>query len=248
MKISVTSSSVESSQPSSTCRYGLYLVCTWCLTEMLSFRCWLVLLAMDLSTVGTRAFSTSSVNSQAISLIFVIIRLYSFSPSTWTNSQKIWVSLLYRAVHWFWGMLLVYGIHNQPCWTLRKIVHRMPVRTVPCYLSLTDTQFYCRREFNKTLLDLTLPGYAKTSSDIYDLILSRFRWWTLVYFTCWWFVELVVAWSRCELLRWSNRYVFYHSDRKQLWVKFPISRSFYTVTLTCLRHSKQNKRYPLSLC
>ena len=95
MKISVTSSSVESSQPSSTCRYRSYLVCTWCLTEMLSFRCWLVLLAMDLSTAGTRAFSTSYVNSQAISLIFVIIHLYSFSPSTWTNSRKIWVSLLY---------------------------------------------------------------------------------------------------------------------------------------------------------
>ena len=101
MKISVTSSSVESSQPLSTCRYRSYLVCMWCLTEMLSFRCWPVLLAMDLSTVGTQAFSTSSVNSQAISLTFVIIHLYSFSPSTWTNSRKIWVSLLYRAVHWF---------------------------------------------------------------------------------------------------------------------------------------------------
>ena len=74
---------------------------TWCPNDMLSFRCWLVLLAMNLSTVGTRAFSTSSVNSQAISLIFVIIHLYSFSPSTWTNSWKIWVSLLYQAVHWF---------------------------------------------------------------------------------------------------------------------------------------------------
>ena len=28
----------------------------------------------------------------------------------------------------------------------------------------------------KHLLNLTLPGYAKTSSDIYDLNLSRFRW------------------------------------------------------------------------
>ena len=89
MKISVTSSSVELSQPSSTCRYGSYLVCMWCHTGMLSFRCWLFLLAMDLNTAGTRAFSTSSENSQAISLIFVIIHLYSFSPSTWTNSWKI---------------------------------------------------------------------------------------------------------------------------------------------------------------
>ena len=89
MKISDTSSSVDSSQPSSTCRYGSYLVCTWCHTKMLSFRCWPFLLAMDLNTAGTQAFFTSSENSQEISLIFVIIRLYSFSPSTWTNFQKI---------------------------------------------------------------------------------------------------------------------------------------------------------------
>ena len=40
----------------------------------------------------------------------------------------------------------------------------------------------------------------------------------------------------------------YHSDRKQLWVEFEIFKAFYTVTLTCLCHDKQNKRYPLSRC
>ena len=52
-----------------------------------------------------------------------------------------------------------------------NIVHWMPMRTVPCNLILTETQLYFRDL--KCLLNPTLPGYAKTSSDIYNLTLSR---------------------------------------------------------------------------
>ena len=49
-------------------------------------------------------------------------------------------------------------------------MHQMPTRIVPCNLILTETQFYCR--LLKRLLNLSLPGYAKTSSDIYNLTLA----------------------------------------------------------------------------
>ena len=44
------------------------------------------------------------------------------------------------------------------------------MRTVPRYLTLTETQLYYKKF--KHLLNLTLPGYAKTSSDIYNLTLA----------------------------------------------------------------------------
>ena len=48
------------------------------------------------------------------------------------------------------------------------------MRSVPCNLTLTETQFYCK--LLKCLLNLTLPGYAKTISDIYNLTFSRSMW------------------------------------------------------------------------
>ena len=204
MKISVTSSSVESSQPSSTCRYGSYLVCTWCHTEMLSFRCWPFLLAMNLNTAGTQAFSTSSENSQANflnlcnhSLVLLLAIHMDKLPEDLGLPYILTCTLVLRHAASVWC--------SQPTLVnFKENMHRMPTRTVPHYLTLTDTQLYCRRKIWKHLLNLTLPGYAKTSSDIYDLTLSRSRWWTLVYFTWCWIVEFVVAWSRCELLRWKQ--------------------------------------------
>ena len=43
------------------------------------------------------------------------------------------------------------------------------MKTVPCNLILTETQFYCRDL--KLLLNLTLPGYAKKPAQISIILL-----------------------------------------------------------------------------